>query len=196
MTSSHIARSIGAAILLFIIAGIAALITSKTAQGQPGNTPTRQVEVVNEASKPVPVAGTVSVSNLRAAPLPVRDVDVQARQPFHYSTYCAPLTGTSCLTAYTVPAGKRAVFEYVSANSYVGDSGAGLRLAVTTEIGGNRVTHALPAVAKIGGVAAVGERIMLYSDPGTSVVFSADRIGSFDAGNVFISISGFLTNAE
>jgi hypothetical protein len=64
--------------------------------------PTLDVKVVNAASEPVPVSGTVNIGNLGVDPLPVRDLNNPARQPVF-------LNGS-----YTVPAGKRLVIEYVS----------------------------------------------------------------------------------
>ncbi|MFN6965024.1 MAG: hypothetical protein ACK4S4_14845 [Pyrinomonadaceae bacterium] len=174
------------------------MVASNTAQGQPsGSNATRAVEVVNLPSNPVPVTGAVSVSGPAGAPLPVREVGESRRRPFHFSTSCTPVGGgTSCLAAYGVPNDKRAVIEFVSANSFFGDAGAGLRIAVTTEISGNRVTHSLPLAEKVGGKAAVGAQVNLYSDAGTTVVFFAERLGSFGAETIHMSISGHLVDAD
>jgi len=197
MTRIRISRSIGAVIVLFAVAGIAALIASNTAQGQPSTSnPTRPVEVVNLPSNPVPVAGTVAVSNLGNIPLPVRDVDSRARRPFQFATSCSTTTSGGCLASYGVPNDKRAVIEYVSADTFLGSSGAALRVAFTTQIGGNRVTHHLPLAEKLGGHASLGETVRLYSDPGTVITFFGERLGSSDGETIFFTISGYLADPE
>ena len=93
--------------------------TAPTAGGNPQN-----VKVVNAAADwlaPVPVhsvdTSNVNVANTASSPVPVRDVDNPARQPFHAEAVGGFADGASVtggLLIPTVPAGKRLVIEHVS----------------------------------------------------------------------------------
>jgi hypothetical protein len=102
----HIKNSLEAFFSLFVIVAGLTLFIPTLIQGQKSEAaiPTADVRVVNTASEPVPVAGTVNVGNLGNDPLPVRDVDRSTRLPVHFND------------SYTVPDGKRLVIEYVSLN--------------------------------------------------------------------------------
>ena len=91
--------------LLIVVITVTVLIPVLT-RGQKSEAapppPTVDVKVVNTATEPVPVSGTVNVGNLGVNPLPVRDLNNPVRQPVFVNG------------SYTVPAGKRFVVEYVS----------------------------------------------------------------------------------
>jgi hypothetical protein len=95
---------------------------------------TSNVRVVNTPAEPVPtsatgtttVAGTVGatqsgpwsvdVTNTAASPVPFRDVDNPARQPFRAQVVAGFADGASItgnITIATVPAGKRLIIEHV-----------------------------------------------------------------------------------
>ena len=112
----------------------------------------------------------VTVVNTTAQPVPVRDVDNPARQPFQTST-SSPTNAFNAqgfgLTLITVPAGKRLVIEFVSATCSPTGAGGVVPnpLRVTTQ-----VDHwfALQPGNQIG--LAVGTHLTsLYADPGTKV---------------------------
>ena len=162
---------------LALIVGLAALFTPTSTQGQgkSGNAPpARDVIVVNT---PLPVTGTVSVSNLGSNPLPVRDVDNPARQPFQ-ATLEEPPVGAPPRVV-TVPAGKRLVIEYVSANVIAGDlqCGAPPRYALTTTAAGVAQAHFFYPeftgnVGSAGNVSrryGLSQQTRIYADPNTQL---------------------------
>ena len=87
----------------------------------------KSVIVDNLPSAPVPVAGSVSVTNSGNLPLSVRDVDKNSRQSFSHLISLGFLPGTldaspnpvPVFGSYTVPAGKRLVIEDASAVVHV-----------------------------------------------------------------------------
>jgi hypothetical protein len=93
--------------------------------------PSTPVQVTNGTSNPVPVTGSLGVSgavtiaNPASLPLPVRNVDVAARQPFSrtlaLNAQIGSLVGASTgqHLPYTVPPGKRLIIEDVGAQVLV-----------------------------------------------------------------------------
>ena len=112
-------KSLTALVGLLVLVVTLVALEPRVSRGQGNNAnapPPFDVKVINSPSEPVPVTGTVSVSNLGANPLPVRDVDNPARNPFQAQVLCTIQAGTSgkrC-TITTVPQGKRLVIELVT----------------------------------------------------------------------------------
>lgn len=90
---------------LLAFAGLAVLLSPLVGHAQKATAPTTPT-----APTPVPV----TVTNAATAPVPVRDVDNGARQPFYATAELTIDTRVGCSTLTTVPAGKRLVVEYAS----------------------------------------------------------------------------------
>ena len=92
------------------------------AQTRPG--PATPVDVINDASNPVPVtltngvsvSGSVNVTNTPANPVPVVGiVDVVPRQPYQeFGITTIPVNLGNNFINFPTPAGKRYVIEFVS----------------------------------------------------------------------------------
>ena len=154
--------------------------------------PGRLVELA--APLPLPVTGSVNVSNLPPAREPVQ---------FYFSHYC-PTNGLGCgyVTMYTVPSDKRLVIEYVSFRiSQLTDPDV-LAPSIQTSVGGTLVPHTLgissDVVTGLGGgsdgTVVFAENVKLYADPDTNVQAGFTRtIGVSDYGYFMsISVSGYL----
>jgi hypothetical protein len=100
---NSVIASIGWSLVVIAITAFSPALTHGQKAGAAPPPATLDVKVVNSPSEAVPVTGTVNVGNLGAVPLPVRDVDGPARQPVQFRD------------SYVVPAGKRLVIEYISA---------------------------------------------------------------------------------
>lgn len=164
--------------------------------------PPLNVQVVNT---PLPVTGTVSVSNLGSSPLPVRDLDNPAFQPFMSALNVLISPGPSGTFVKIpfgdkVPAGKRLVIEHVSALIAV-DAGqkVGGALGVTTN--GQAVFHSFGFTFEGNGFNAsnndrfvTSQSLRLYADPETEIVASIDRNASSGVGQGNIIISGYLVD--
>lgn len=107
-------------------------------------------------------ATLVQVANTSANPIPNRDQDNPAQQPFQWLTQPAARNGqTRAETDFTVPIGKRLVLEYISAEIPEGSG----NVTVETTVGGN-----LAAWYFIQGSSTRGFfPTRIYADPGTSV---------------------------
>jgi hypothetical protein len=196
---------------LVLLSGVIAFLVLSApayAQGPPANVPPPQnVKVVNTESEPVPVTGTVSVSNLGGTPLPVRDVDNPARQPFQASIIEPPL-GTPNPVFFTVPAGKRLVIEYVSAEALALDPDCVTppRFALTTTAGGTPLAHFFypensGTISFSGNTAKVyglSRQTRIYADPLTQVKLNvrtdALPLCSYNSAGRDLHISGYLVN--
>ena len=146
--------------------------------------PTATVKVINDASEPVPIAGTVNLSNPDGDPLRVRDVDNPARQPVHFEE------------SYTVPAGKRLVVEYVSAEFRAGNQCDVITAGLSLSGGGIRHQFFPRFVGTYGGSSVaygLSEETRLYVDANRTVFFTSFAQGCevFFAGR---HASGYLVD--
>ena len=164
------------AVLLFVGAVAAMMPSVIRGQGNSPNAPPPfDVKVINSASEPVPVTGTVAVSNLGSSPLPVRDVDNPAREPFQ-ARLCmvsgaATCTGTLAFpTSVSVPVGKRLVIEQIAGECF--PSATTLALGLTVTVNSTTVTHLFGIEYPVGSgtTGYTNHTTRLYADGGTSVV--------------------------
>jgi hypothetical protein len=166
-----------------------------------------------DQSAPVPISGsvsitgspTVSLTNDATTPLPVRDVDRPAAQPFHYQGTLTWVTGFLFANAdgtqnFVVPSGKRLVIEFVSLQSGVptGDKVMFARLDTTVSSLVLSLTD-----AGVGGdhneIFTATHRVFTIIDGGTTVTptaYCGDAIDGCAGGTVLISVSGYLVNAN
>jgi hypothetical protein len=196
--------------LLAIVATIVALVPHVSrGQGNSRNSPPPfDVKVINSPSEPVPVTGTVSVSNLGGAPLPVRDVDNAARQPFQAKIIDVPI-GIPDPIFFTVPAGKRLVIENVSADIEAAPQCASApRYGLTTTAGGVTLEHFFytkdagtvgSSVNDARRAFGLSQQTRIYADPNTQVRLDI-RTGTFPTcgfaveDSSGIRVSGYLVD--
>jgi hypothetical protein len=143
-----------------------------------------------------PRAQDVNVINPTSNPVPVRDVDNAARQPFQSHIQCS-LNGTSaCEGTMTAPIGKELVIEFVSIDLFA-DSGVLAyppRLAVSQ--GGSQELYFFPLPQQIddGSEAVfVGvHQTRLYVAPSGEVQLHCALSRSVSLGACNATISGYL----
>ena len=159
---------------------------------------------------PVTVGGTVTitnqpnvfVTNSAANPVPTRDVDNPARQPFQQDQVISIHAGTFGGDAtFTVPKGKRLVIEFVSIHvSYpTGQKPTFAFLQVETA-NSNKFPNnhnfvlTFQAPDLNSDVFAGASPTRLYADPGTTVTLSLRRNSSIGEGLGSMSVSGYLVD--
>ena len=150
-----------------------------------------------------PVSGTVNIGNLSplsvsvgnpdSAPLPVRDVDNPARQPFFASAIYSISSGSGVsgvIQLYQVPAGKRAVVETVEVlNAELSATfGQSARIFMTTGGSPAGIDFAEP-----NGLPATYQT-RIYADPSTLLNYQVLVVGSTSAVNGSVTITGYLVN--
>ena len=183
----------GLAGIVLVVCAIAFATPRPTSGQNPnapgGNKPAQDVNVVNT---PLSVTGTVNVGN--TSPVPVRDVDVASRQPFH-ARYTVPLADVPRIQ---VPLGKRLVFEFISL-----DIASSLQCQVDgaviqTWVGGTRAEFIMPAIhvpTATNNVEHVGQLIKLYADPGTEAIVNYGFRGNGPCNSHgFLTVSGYFEN--
>jgi len=197
---------------------IGCLALSPAADAGPGATPTANVNVVNTPNVNVsntptvtvgnfpgtqPVSGSVQVGNDIAHPVPVRDVDNPARQPFQAGGF-APFSANETnviVNIATVPTGKRLVIEHVSVSCSL-PTGQKMVEADLEVVLSNQTTYPNNLRVSAQGSDASGthdlsiasEQVRLYADPGTPVRCFVDRDSFSGSGDVQCSISGYLVD--
>ena len=126
----------------------------------------------------------------------IRDVDNPAMQPFQAAGSCSLGGGCCCgNNVYTVPSGKRAVVEYVSAQCPQFPSGFGCAGFVQTTLNGVMVSHSLRAVpASNGTFNTVGQQVRIYGDAGTVITAGGYSTGGPATGTINLAISGYLVD--
>lgn len=192
---------------LSALIGFLALVAPTTSQGQ-GGPPTQNVNVVNSPTVnaeqsgtwSVGITGTPSVQVVNPSDSPVlgRDVDHPARHPFQRGVVMDFETGQGIATAqFTVPANKRLVVEYVSANITLTD-GVIFRFSVRTSAGDSTGTHYFAPMSQPNFPESytISQQTRLYASPGSTVTIEARRIVNAtslpDTG--FATISGHLVD--
>lgn len=194
----RIKQSLIAVAGLLLVLGAIALITPQTIHSQTDSVgPTKPVFVVNGASDPVPVTGTVSVANLGDSPLPVRDVDSPGRQPVTAEGSCS---GSGCsATVYTVPAGKRLIVEYASITANI-PAGKVARWRLFTNNAGQQGTELNfpltqpPVIFGIISQSTAGQQVRLYAEAGSEVRMNGTTSDNAMPSNYIFSISGYLVD--
>ena len=182
-----------------------------TQQGPPGldvivrNTP--DVNVVNNPlvsalqSGPwnMGINGSVNIGNSATSPVPTRDVDNPARQPFQWPFvwFVPPGLASEFSPSVTVPAGKCLVIETVSAQA-VADVSTFMRLRILTTANGQLVGHFID-VENRGTAGGLNNfhgthAVRIYADPGTTVRFGAGRGDTSGYVDVNAAISGYFVD--
>jgi hypothetical protein len=131
------------------------------------------------------------VANPITNPALTENVNDGVLQPVQF--YLAPNSQTSGQASayWPVPAGKRLVIEYYSAQAQDLTGGAVL-MTLTTSVGGSSVPFIVFVNATAGN--QVNQTTRIYADPGTQVqAFEANGGGATHCGGL-ISISGYLVN--
>lgn len=191
--------------LLVLVVTIVALVPLVSrGQGNSGNAPPPfNVNVVNT---PLPVTGTINVGNLGDSPLPVRDVDNPARQPIQANIIEVPPQIPNPIL-FTVPAGKRMVIEYVSADIRANTQCATApQYALRTTTGGVALNHFFQSefTGTLGAAAneatrayGLSQQTRIYADPNTTVTLDI-RTDAFPSCafmvNDGIHVSGYLVD--
>jgi len=122
-------------------------------------------------------------------PALVRDVDEGALQPFQLSMVVGSITSGTQAAYIPVPAGKRMVIDYYSAQAQDWTGGAAL-MTIGTTVGGVFVSYIVYVNANTSN--QVTQATKIYADPGTQVqIFVATNAGSCGG---LISISGHYVN--
>ena len=152
-------------------------------------------------------AQSVIVAN---TPLPVRDVDNPASQPFQISglTTIGPFDTSSTIELFTVPAGKRLVIEYATVYAGAGEGNKmvafiSTKLITTPDPNDSPfVAHSL-LMTEQGTINdpvtfAASQPMRVYADPGTKVLGivarTADAADGTSTLSATITISGYFIN--
>lgn len=180
-----------------VVQGTMPVTISGTAAVSVSGTPTVNVNAI----PPVIVSNTpsVTVANTTTAPLPTRDTDNAARQPFQNYFATFDLSSGSGSSTFTVPSGKELVAEFFS--FIVGlpqASGQSVSCVIATTVGGNAgYFYFIPSTTGIpiggGNYINMNQAARFYADPGTSVTLSCTRNGS-GASTASATLSGYLIN--
>ena len=193
------------ACLLALVAAVA-LLTPRTGLGQKP-TPIPPAQNVNVVNTPLPVTGTVSVANLGSNPLPVRDVDNPARQPFTFrSAGLAFGGGANTSASFVAPAGKRLVVEQVSVAIFLREPSANQNATfnVRTTVAGTETAYSAVGgdFGTFVGVSGpvqffrLSSQMRSYADPETTVSIDVSllRLSNSSNDSATVNLSGYLVD--
>lgn len=163
----------------------------------------QNVKVVNTSAEAVPVTvngtPTVQVGNSSANPVLIRNIDTAARQPYH-ATISAPFVAgndvAGSASSLVVPAGKRLVIKYVSADADVpvGQVVVGTFLAGRPELDYVFVLSRQASGNGFDEIYAAAQPMEIWLDPGDLIDMIFVRNGTLGTGNARVTISGYLEN--
>lgn len=179
---------------LITLVGLISLLTPLASRGQDNSDnapPARDVNVVNTPA--------VNIVNPEASPALVRDVDRAAAQPYQDSVSVEIPNGEGFESGALsiVPAGKRLVVEYVTAEANMD----GNQMVKVSLVVGNVRYNLLMIPQGTFGIGVhrsflvASEPVRIYVDGGTSVGVAAERNAFIGGALVTFSISGHLVNA-
>ena len=135
-------------------------------------------------------AQPVRVVNTDARPVPTRDVDNPAREPFQ--AFVPTFNESTPPTLFAVPEGKRAGVEYASITCSDPNLGQVATGVLQTHTGGVTAPHLIPLHATGGGTFSGAEATRAYADAGTFISmlarnYTTGTYSCFDG-----AISGYL----
>jgi hypothetical protein len=137
----------------------------------------------------------VTVTNTSAQPVPNRDQDNPAQQPFQAtaSTVVAATGYVFNVPLYTVPAGKRAVIEYLSGSGNC-NAQAGVGMVTLNTLVGGIGGYYNAGVQSVGDCNwIVNLPLRAYADPGTVVTANIWSFQTTTAAAT-LTVSGHLVN--
>jgi len=125
----------------------------------------------------------------QAKPALVRNVDEAALQPIQFNLLPHSSSSNQNAVSFQVPAGKRLVIEYYSAQAQ-DLSGGAAAMTLSTVSNGNFTSYIV--YVNKNDTNAVNQTTKIYADPGSSVQAFAFNSGTTCGGS--ISVSGYLVN--
>ena len=125
----------------------------------------------------------------QAKPALVRNVDEGALQPIQFNLLPHSSIGNSNAVYFQVPAGKRLVIEYYSAQAQ-DLSGGAAAMTLSTTSNGNSASYIV--YVNKNDTNAVNQTTRIYADPGSFVQAFAFNSGTTCGGS--ITLSGYLVN--
>jgi hypothetical protein len=135
---------------------------------------------------------SVTVTNPATKPVPERDIDNPARQPFQYTLSPSSGTSSSATASYKVPAGKHLVIEYYSAQLTQYPSGGYAYMYLTTTAHGNTAYYKV--IPPSASTAPLNQLTRIYADPGSTVAAQVVQSSGSSSGGSLI-LSGYFVNA-
>lgn len=140
----------------------------------------------------------VNVINPTSSPIPVRDVDNPARQPFQSHIQCS-LDGTnSCEGTLTAPSGKELVIEYISMDLFADSGVMAYPPRLTVPQAGSQEPYFFPLPQQIDDgseVVFVGvHQTRLYVVPSGEIQLHCAVSHSVSLGACDVTISGYLAD--
>jgi hypothetical protein len=171
---------------LLAFGGLSYTALAQVAAPAPAARTTTPVTVVNTATNPVPITGTVGVAENAAR---------NAVQQEIHLTF-TPGGGEGAESSITIPAGKIFVLETVSYFS----SFAGLADVIISVIGpaisgGQSAANYFLVITPSNFVPTGCQALRLYVQPGTNLTVTANLTSAADA-VVTVSLSGYFVNAQ
>lgn len=180
--ANRVFKALAVASGLLVPVAVATLFTARGADAT-GSAP---VTVVNTRSNPVPVTGSVEVTNRPA-------------QPFQASGDCVLADGEKFVSCdvFEIPDGKSAVIEYVSIglSDYFAPLDTEYRPSLLTTLNGTEIRHRFEPYKQSNWYMepGTGQLVRLYAGPGTTV--RARITTNFDAPRtITFAISGTLSD--
>ena len=157
---------------------------------------TRNVNVANTVGVTGTVAvssGNMTVANSPAGPVPVRDVDNPARQPFTFQQDIEIPPNVIGGVSFTVPANKRLVIEQVSVRDLEDRAAESeVEAELHTSTGGQEFRYYFAATPSVYWVAS--SQVRCYADAETTVFVGVFRDPGVFAAEVEFNVSGYLVN--
>jgi hypothetical protein len=148
-----------------------------------------------------PASNTIQIGNTAANPVLARNTDEPSRQPFERGFLLQNIpnvAGCVGVGSFTVPAGKRLVIEYVSANTILPTSQSFTLGVFTGFFHIFAPTYIGPVSQPNRNLLVVSQQTRLYINPGREVFFQACLDGENFSGTYLLAltISGYFVDVQ
>jgi hypothetical protein len=191
---------------LGIVTGVAvsAFAFSLTSVGQAvaQNVKPVLVQVINSSNNPVPVIGSVEVTNTASAPVATRDLGELAARNAFSEQIRLDVTGAASAT-FAFPPDKRLVAECVSISGFDNHEGGDPSIFLVTTLGGApRTSYRLTPIHSDPPVDSSGNPVVPDAFAGTQLIrFYADTLSldislgeTTNHGSLVVTVSGYLVD--
>ena len=138
-------------------------------------------------------SSNVTVTNTFNKPVPERDFDNPARQPFQYTLSPSSGSSSTATDCYQVPAGKRLVIEYYSAQLTQYPSGGYAYMYLATTANGQLAYYKV--IPPSSTTVPLNQLTRIYADPGSTVAAQVVQSSGTSSGGTVI-LSGYFVNVN
>ena len=140
----------------------------------------------------------VNVINPTTSPVPIRDVDIAARQAFQSHVDCSFDGSNACSSTITAPSGKKLVIEFVAISLFADSGAKAYSPSLALPQNGTQELYFFPLLQQIDDGSevefAATQQTRLYADASGEIQLHCALTRAVSLGGCAATISGYLVD--